>query len=108
MTAPGRLASAADSGGDNAGMTDAKRLDESLDQLRSEIEALDSHDEQARQRLGRLLHDIEQVRQSPKRSGVDHTLGEQLRTSMLNFEVSHPRLAAVINDVMEKLGTMGI
>ena len=70
MTAPGRLASAADSGGDNAGMTDAKRLDESLDQLRSEIEALDSHDDEARQRLGRLLHDIEQVRQSPKRSGV--------------------------------------
>jgi chromosome segregation ATPase len=88
-------------------MTDAKHLDESLNNLRSEIEALDSHDEEARQRLERLLHDIEKARENPKH-GVDETLGAQLRTSILNFEVSHPRLAAVMNDVMEKLGTMGI
>jgi hypothetical protein len=89
-------------------MTDVKHLAESLNKLRSEIEALDSHDEEARRRLDRLLHEIETTLENPKRSGVYETLGQQLKTSMLNFEVSHPRLAVVMNEVMEKLGAMGI
>jgi hypothetical protein len=85
-----------------------KHLAESLNRLRSEIQALDSHDEEARRRLDRLLHEIETTLENPKRSGVYETLGQQLKTSMLNFEVSHPRLAVVMNEVMEKLGAMGI
>jgi len=93
--------------GDDA-MADAKNLDESLNRLRSEIEALGSQDEEARQRLGRLLRDIETTLENPKRRDAGETLGEQLRASILNFEASHPRLATLMNDVMEKLGAMGI
>jgi hypothetical protein len=89
-------------------MTDVRHLEESLNRLRSEIAALDGRDEAARQRLDRLLHDIEATLENRKYGGVDETLGEQLKASILNFEASHPRLAAVMNDVMVKLGAMGI
>jgi hypothetical protein len=32
----------------------------------------------------------------------------QLKASILKFEASHPRLAGVINDVVDKLSAMGI
>ena len=89
-------------------MTDAKHLDEALNNLRSEIEALDFGNDEARQRLDKLIQDIEKTLENPQYTGADETLGAQLKTSILNFEVSHPRLAAVMNEVMEKLGNMGI
>ena len=89
-------------------MTNVKHLDESLDNLRAEIEALGIDDEEARQRLEKLIQAIEKRLENPKHSGAGESLREQLRTSILNFEASHPRLAAVMNDVMEKLGNMGI
>ena len=89
-------------------MTDTKHLDEALNNLRSEIETLDIGNDEARQRLDKLIQDIEKTLANPKHAGADETLGAQLKTSILNFEVSHPRLAAVMNEVMEKLGNMGI
>ena len=89
-------------------MTDVKHLDESLNKLRSEIDALDTGDEEARQRLEKLIQDIENALENPQETGADDNLGEQLKTSILRFEVSHPRLAAVMNDIMEKLSNMGI
>jgi len=89
-------------------MTDVTHLDESLKKLRSEIDALDTGDQEARQRLEKLLQDIENTLENPKDTGGDENLGEQLKTSILRFEVSHPRLAAIMNDIMEKLSNMGI
>ena len=89
-------------------MTDVKHLDDSLNDLRSEIQALDIGDDQARARLEKLIQDIEQTLENPKDPAADQPLGDQLKTSILAFEVSHPRLAAVMNEVMEKLSHMGI
>jgi hypothetical protein len=38
---------------------------------------------------------------------VDEGLGGPLKASILKFEASHPRLAGVINDVVDKLSAMG-
>jgi hypothetical protein len=90
-------------------MTDLTHLEESLKNLRSEIAALDIGDEEARRRLESLIRDVEKTLGNPKHTGADkRTLGEQLKTSILGFEVSHPRLAALMNEVVEKLGHMGI
>jgi len=89
-------------------MTDAKRLEGSLRNLRAEIEALDLGDEEARRRLDTLVRDIETALEHPKRSGDQKSLGEQLKMATLKLEVSHPRLAAVMKEVMESLGAMGI
>jgi hypothetical protein len=83
-------------------------LDESLNHLLLEIKSLDLGDEQARERVERLVRDIEKLLESPKTTRAQATLGEQLRASVLSFEVSHPRLAAVMNEVLEQLSNMGI
>ena len=88
----------------------AKHLDELLSTLRSEIHALDIGDEEARRRLDRLVVDIGARSESASASGTDadERLTGQLKASILKFEASHPRLAALMNDVLEKLSAMGI
>jgi hypothetical protein len=89
-------------------MTSDKGLDESLSTLRSEIHALDLGDEDARQRLDSLVVDIGMRIKNPSGAVADEKLSGRLEASILNFEVSHPRLAVVMNDVLEKLSAMGI
>ena len=89
-------------------MTDAKHIEESLNRLRSEIDALQIHDDEARRRLATLIRDIEKTLADPKTAGADGGVGERLKAAIVNFEASHPRLATLMNDVMEKLGNSGI
>ena len=89
-----------------------KPLEESLQRLRTEIHSLDLGDEAARQRLERLVREIEQTLADPadpaERKAEGGSLGDQLKASVLSFEASHPRLAGVMNEVVEKLSHMGI
>ena len=89
-------------------MTDAKHLDELLSTLRREMNALDVGDQDVRHRLDGLIRDIETRLKNPDRVAAEEGLGGQLKASILKFEVTHPRLAGVINDVVDKLSAMGI
>lgn len=89
-------------------MTSAKHLEESLSTLRSEIHALNIDDEEARRRLDSLILDIGMRIKNPNGAVPDEKLTGPLRASILNFEVSHPRLAVLMSDVLEKLSAMGI
>jgi Domain of unknown function (DUF4404) len=89
-------------------MTSADHLDQSLGILRSEIEALDIGDEEARRRLDALVDEIATRIKHPDRAVADERLTGRLKASILGFEVSHPRLAVLMNDILEKLSAMGI
>jgi len=89
-------------------MAAAQDLDELLTALRREMNALDAGDQDARQRLDQLVLDIESRIKDPGGIAVDAGLAGQLKASILKFEASHPRLAGVINDVVDKLSAMGI
>jgi hypothetical protein len=89
------------------GMTDTKHLEESLSNLRREVDRLDIGDEQTRLRLGRLIADIERTIGAPA-GAPPHDLGERLNASVLQFEASHPRIAVVMNELMKQLSNMGI
>lgn len=89
-------------------MTSAKHLDESLSILRSEIQALDISDEDAKRRLDSLVLDIATRIKNPHGAVADDGLTGRLKASTLGFEGSHPRLAGLMNDVLEKLSAMGI
>ena len=89
-------------------MTIARPIDESLSTLRSEIHGLDIGDDDARRRLDNLLLDIETRTGQPGGAVPDGSLAEGLKASILSFEASHPRVAVLMNDVLEKLSAMGI
>ena len=83
-------------------MTSATHLDDLLTRLRAERDALAPGDEAARQRIDELVVDLQ------ARDSADEGLAGQLTDTVVGFEASHPRLAAVINDFLEKLAKMGI
>ena len=89
-------------------MTNARHLDDALSSLRSEIQALDIGDEEARRRLDSLVVDIGARLERPNGAVAGETLAERLKALVLSFEGSHPRLAVLMNDVLEKLSTMGV
>ena len=89
-------------------MTDVHRLEASLRTLRAEIATLDTGDDDARRRLASLVGELERAVADPAKSGERRSLGEQLRSSILRVEAAHPRLAGVLNEVVESLGNMGI
>ena len=90
-------------------MTDARRLEASLRDLRAEIAALDVGDHEARERLHALIDDLEQALDDPDGGGAaKQSLGEQLKIAVLRIEASHPRVSGVVNEVIESLGAMGI
>ena len=89
-------------------MTDGNQLRASLEKLRSEIEALEAGDQQSRQRLEALLRDLEEKIDKPGDTELHKDLVRQLDDTIMHFEVSHPTLTAIMNDIMVKLSNMGI
>ena len=86
-------------------MNDTNQLTEVLKKLRAEISALSDADGNSRKKLDSLAEDLEK-----RLISTDHDEGltNRLKDSILNFEVSHPALTATLNDIMVKLGNMGI
>ena len=96
-------------------MSDARGLRESLLRLRAEIDTLGAGDAEARVRLRRVVEDIERTLETQEGgasglavAGGDSGLVAQLKRSVLRFEASHPRIAGLMNEVVEQLGNMGI
>jgi hypothetical protein len=74
--------------------------------LRAELDRAQSGDPKALSHMGPLLSDLDQAL-----SGEDaHAEGlrERLEAHIREFEVEHPRLTAILNDVMVSLGNLGI
>lgn len=86
-------------------MSDEK-LRESLDELRSEVERLE--DAQIRERLDALISGVETRLDKPEDTAHHQSLVQDVRQSISEFEVSHPRTTAILNQIMVTLGNMGI
>ena len=88
-------------------MTDEK-LRRSLDELREELARLESEEAAVRERIDALISGVESRLESPDEAGEDHTLVEDLQRAVTEFETSHPRATAILNQIMVTLGNMGI
>ncbi len=82
-------------------------LQEPLERLRAEIKKLGEDDDAIKQRMQRLVADLERKLESEDSEHEPHLI-EGLRQNIENFEVEHPRLTAVLNRVMVSLSNMGI
>jgi hypothetical protein len=82
------------------------KLKQSLQLLQSEIAELKSISGTERKELELILRNIRQTLDSDE--NIDSNLQENLNSTIVRLEAAHPRLTAVLNDIMVTLGNMGI
>ena len=87
-------------------MTENK-INNALNELRSEIDNLHIDNQDAKVRLNQLLKNIEQSVENGPSDG-HHDVLEEMRHAVSHFEVAHPRITGIINDLMMTLSNMGI
>ncbi|MBV1915391.1 MAG: DUF4404 family protein [Pseudomonadales bacterium] len=79
-----------------------QKLQSLVSQLNSESKKLEGIDQGAEQKLETLIRDMEQDLQSPDQvaTGIQNVIAE--------FEVTHPRITAILEEMTVLLGNMGI
>lgn len=85
-----------------------EELRKSLEQLRSEVGRLKGGNELIKQRVDRLISDLEHQLECPDDTGHRVTLIESLRKLTQQFEVDHPQVTGILNHIMVTLSNMGI
>ena len=85
-----------------------EKLQETLAALRKEIEKLSVDDKESKARLEQLIHKLELKLERPDDTAHHQSLTDGLSESLTYFEVSHPRITGVLNDLMMTLSNMGI
>ena len=83
-------------------------LQDKLKQLRTEIDKVAGHDNEARDRMNSLLAEVEKTLDQESAGEVDDNLLQNLRETISRFEADHPRATAILNDIMVALSNMGI
>jgi hypothetical protein len=87
-------------------MTEPNLLD-TLQQLRSEIDKLHVDDQDVKNRLSSLVESIEDTLDGVSLA-PDRDLTEELRDVISQFEVEHPRITGIANELMMTLSNLGI
>ncbi|MDH3640164.1 MAG: DUF4404 family protein [Gammaproteobacteria bacterium] len=85
-----------------------EQLRKSLDGLRDELNELGEDSHETRERLSQLIAELEVQIEELGESGDTETLVDNLRKRVEYFEVEHPRVTRVVNDIMMTLSNMGI
>jgi hypothetical protein len=84
------------------------RLRKSLDMLRREVEALRPEDAPVRERMNRLIADLERELGAAGEVARLAAQADALPELIREFEVRHPRLTGVLNEIMAGLSGLGI
>ena len=87
-----------------------QEIDDSLAQLKSEIDALTSDNPEDHDRLIGLITAVENQLDEEVSTPEDEPprTAEGLRTMAEKFEVEHPKITQVLNRIMNALSNMGI
>jgi hypothetical protein len=84
------------------------QLHQSLAALRAALAEFDTGDSEKRARIQSLIEALERQIDAPENPAASAELNESLPTLVEHFEVEHPRLTAILNDLMVTLSGMGI
>lgn len=79
-----------------------------LDELRQEIDRIEIGAEEDKERLLALLDTIEDQQDGGDESEPPHELMSELTDVLTEFEVKHPRITGILNDILVTLGNSGI
>jgi len=88
---------------------DQNKLQQLINDLRQELHAADSADEASKELLRRTAAEIDEAVGTGQVSDDRHrSIREQLEQSAVDFEADHPRIAAVVESIIDTLGKIGI
>lgn len=86
-----------------------EKINETINTLRTEISGLEGDAyADSRMRLQQLIEELEVQQADGVPGGGYDDLVESLKNSITHFEVSHPTLTGVLNELMMTLSNMGI
>ncbi|HJP35473.1 MAG TPA: DUF4404 family protein [Gammaproteobacteria bacterium] len=83
------------------------KISASIESLRAEIQNLKVEDTKTKTRLDGLVADLEKQLEEPENAGAAG-LDESVKELIEHFEVEHPRITGILNDLMVTLSGMGI
>ncbi|NIN61170.1 MAG: DUF4404 family protein [Gammaproteobacteria bacterium] len=83
------------------------KLHSELQKLREEVACLSKDDTESRDKLNRLINELERKLDSEKEDD-DRSLMDSMKDALSHFETEHPRATAILNDIMVTLSNMGI
>lgn len=78
-----------------------------LSELKAESANIKPSDTDAVDYINQLINKLERLVSEPEVSD-HHSLLDHMRTTIGKFEVSHPKLTAIVNELMVKLAGLGI
>jgi outer membrane protein TolC len=84
-----------------------EQLRQSLTELRSELNRLEAEEAVAHERLNALIASVETHVDEPGDRAHHDSLVRDLRESILELEVSHPRATAILNQITTALANIG-
>ncbi len=89
---------------------DNEKFRQNLESLHTEIRNIQQIDDDSKDKLSKLASDIQQILKQGEDVSSEHhsNLTKSLKDSIQYFEVSHPRLTAVMNNLINTLSDMGI
>ena len=76
--------------------------------LRTEINKLEENDESTKERLNNLTSEIERLLENPDDTKHNLALVQNLQMHTKQFEIEHPSVTSVLNQIMVTLSNMGI
>ncbi|MCC5871120.1 MAG: DUF4404 family protein [Gammaproteobacteria bacterium] len=85
----------------------SSKLRESLESIRRELDEPGAVDDANRALLEQVAADIERVLDEEDETTPDTVRGK-MEKAAVDFEAEHPRLARVMNEIVDALGRMGI
>ena len=84
------------------------QLRKDLEALRAECDRLEGMPGPARDRVQRLIADVEHRLEQAEDDEKDETLTDRIREELTEFKVEHPTVAAALETVMNTLSNAGI
>lgn len=86
---------------------DRPRLQRLLEDIRAELADARKLDDESRRTLHELADELERLA-GREEEGAFAAMPDRLREAMLRFETEHPRLSALLGQVSDTLGKLGI
>lgn len=83
-------------------------VDETLAKIEAALNRAHKDAPANKQELVRLLGELKKELENERRGDVLRSVDQGLRDAAIEFDVSHPQLAAAVNEVSSKLASIGI